>query len=144
VHRTNGIFNNSFICQDMKPISVGLLGIGTVGGGTFAVLKRNQEEISRRAGRGIIIRMIADRDVEKARKIAGDDVVVTDDANAVVTHPDIDIVVELIGGYTVAKKLTLKAIENGKHVITANKALLASHGTEIFAAAQRKGVMVAF
>ena len=128
----------------MKPINVGLLGIGTVGGGTFAVLKRNQEEISRRAGRGIVIRMVADRDVEKARKIAGNDVIVTDDANAVVAHPDIDIVVELIGGYTVAKELTLKAIENGKHVITANKALLASHGTEIFAAAQRKGVMVAF
>ncbi len=128
----------------MKPINVGLLGVGTVGGGTFAVLKRNQEEITRRAGRGIVIRMIADRDLEKARKIAGDDVVVTADANAVVTNPDIDIVVELIGGYTVAKELTLKAIENGKHVITANKALLASHGTEIFAAAQRKGVMVAF
>ena len=128
----------------MKPINVGLLGIGTVGGGTFAVLKRNQEEITRRAGRGIVIRMIADRDLEKARNIAGNDVVVTADANEVVTNPDIDIVVELIGGYTVAKELTLKAIENGKHVITANKALLASHGTEIFAAAQRKGVMVAF
>ncbi|MDN5836331.1 MAG: homoserine dehydrogenase [Nitrosospira sp.] len=128
----------------MKPINVGLLGIGTVGGGTFAVLKRNQEEIKRRAGRGIVIRMIAARDVKKARKIAGDDVIVTADANSVVTNPDIDIVVELIGGYTVAKELTLKAIENVKHVITANKALLASHGTEIFAAAQRKGVMVAF
>ena len=128
----------------MKPINVGLLGIGTVGGGTFAVLKRNQEEIARRAGRDIVIRMIADRDIEKARKIAGDEVTVTGDANEVVTNPDIDIVVELIGGYTVAKELILKAIENGKHVITANKALLASHGTEIFAAAQRKGVMVAF
>ncbi|MEP7074029.1 MAG: Gfo/Idh/MocA family oxidoreductase, partial [Nitrosospira sp.] len=128
----------------MKPINVGLLGIGTVGGGTFTVLKRNQEEITRRAGRGIVIRMIADRDVDKARKIAGDEVVVTADANEVVTNPDIDIVVELIGGYTIAKELTLKAIENGKHVVTANKALLASHGTEIFAAAQRKGVMVAF
>ncbi len=99
----------------MKPINVGLLGIGTVGGGTFAVLKRNQEEITRRAGRGIVIRMIADRDLEKARNIAGNDVVVTADANEVVTNPDIDIVVELIGGYTVAKELTLKAIENGKH-----------------------------
>src|SRR6185437_1808790 len=128
----------------MKPINVGLLGIGTVGGGTFAVLKRNQEEITRRAGRDIVIRMIADRDVDKARKIAGDDVIVTADANEVVTNPDIDIVVELIGGYTIAKELTLKAIENGKHVVTANKALLASHGTEIFAAAQRRGVMVAF
>ncbi|TFH11994.1 MAG: homoserine dehydrogenase [Nitrosomonadales bacterium] len=128
----------------MKPINVGLLGIGTVGGGTFAVLKRNQEEIARRAGRGIVINIIADRDIEKARKIAGEDTLITSDANDVVTHPDVSIVVELIGGYTTAKELTLKAIENGKHVVTANKALLALHGTEIFAAAQRKGVMVAF
>ena len=133
------------ITEDMKPISVGLLGAGTVGSGTFAVLKRNQEEITRRAGRSIVVRMIADREEEKARRIAGDDdVIVTRDANEVVMNPDIDIVVELIGGYTVAKDLILKAIENGKHVITANKALLASHGTEIFAAAQKKGVMVAF
>ena len=88
--------------------------------------------------------MIADRDIDKARRIAGDDTLVTSDANDVVTHPDINIVVELIGGYTTAKELTLKAIENGKHVVTANKALLASHGTEIFAAAQKRGVMVAF
>jgi homoserine dehydrogenase len=128
----------------MKPIRVGLLGIGTVGGGTFAVLKRNQEEITRRAGRGIVITMVADREVEKARKIVGEGVTVTSDANEIVTSPDIDIVIELIGGYTVAKELTLKAIEHGKHVVTANKALLASHGTEIFAAAQKKGVMVAF
>jgi homoserine dehydrogenase len=128
----------------MKPINVGLLGIGTVGGGTFSVLKRNQEEIARRAGREIVIKIIADRDIEKARKIAGDDTLITSDANDVVTHPDVSIVVELIGGYTTAKELTLKAIENGKHVVTANKALLASHGTEIFAAAQRQGVMVAF
>jgi homoserine dehydrogenase len=128
----------------MKPINVGLIGVGTVGGGTYAVLKRNQEEITRRAGRGIVIRMIADRDLEKARQLAGEGVTVTADANEVVSNPDIDIVVELIGGYTVAKELILKAIDNGKHVITANKALLASHGTEIFAAAQKKGVMVAF
>ena len=128
----------------MKPINVGLLGIGTVGGGTFSVLKRNQEEISRRAGREIVIKIIADRDIEKARKIAGDDTLITSDANDVVTHPDVSIVVELIGGYTTAKELTLKAIKNGKHVVTANKALLALHGTEIFAAAQRQGVMVAF
>jgi homoserine dehydrogenase len=128
----------------MKPINVGLIGVGTVGGGTYAVLERNQEEITRRAGRGIVIRMIADRDLEKARQIAGEGVIVTADANEVVSNPDIDIVVELIGGYTVAKELILKAIDNGKHVITANKALLASHGTEIFAAAQKKGVMVAF
>jgi len=128
----------------MKPINVCLLGIGTVGGGTFSVLKRNQEEISRRAGREIVIKIIADRDIEKARKIAGDDTLITSDANDVVTHPDVSIVVELIGGYTTAKELTLKAIKNGKHVVTANKALLALHGTEIFAAAQRQGVMVAF
>ena len=128
----------------MKPINVGLLGIGTVGGGTFSVLKRNQEEIARRAGREIVIKIIADRDIEKARKIAGDDTLITANANDVVTHPDVNIVVELIGGYTTAKELTLKAIENGKHVVTANKAMLASHGTEIFAAAQRQGVMVAF
>ncbi len=128
----------------MKPINVGLLGIGTVGGGTFSVLKRNQEEIARRAGREIVIMIIADRDIKKAREIAGDDTLITADANDVVTHPDVNIVVELIGGYTTAKELTLKAIENGKHVVTANKAMLASHGTEIFAAAQRQGVMVAF
>ena len=128
----------------MKPINVGLVGVGTVGGGTYAVLERNQEEITRRAGRGIVVRMIADRDLEKARQLAGKGVIVTADANEVVSDPDIDIVVELIGGYTVAKELILKAIDNGKHVITANKALLASHGTEIFAAAQKKGVMVAF
>ncbi len=128
----------------MKPINVGLLGIGTVGGGTFAVLKRNQEEIARRAGRGIVITIIADREVDKARKIAGDETLITSDANDVVTHPDVNIVVELIGGNVIAKELILKAIENGKHVVTANKALLALHGTEIFAAAQRRGVMVAF
>lgn len=128
----------------MKPINVGLLGIGTVGGGTFAVLKRNQEEIARRAGRGIVIKIIADREVDKARRIAGDDTLITADANDVVTHPDVSIVIELIGGLTTARELILKAIENGKHVVTANKALLASYGTEIFAAAQKKGVMVAF
>ena len=128
----------------MKPINVGLLGIGTVGGGTFAVLKRNQEEIARRAGRGIVITIIADREVDKARKIAGDETLITSDLNDVVTHPDVNIVIELIGGNVIAKELILKAIENGKHVVTANKALLASHGTEICAAAQRRGVMVAF
>ena len=129
----------------MKPINIGLLGIGTVGSGTFTVLKRNHEEIARRAGREIVIKIIADRDIDKARKIVGDDgILITSDANEVVTHPDVDIVVELIGGYTTAKELTLKAIENGKHVVTANKAMLASHGTEIFSAAERQGVMVAF
>jgi homoserine dehydrogenase len=128
----------------MKPIHVGLLGIGTVGGGTFAVLRRNQEEIIRRAGRGIVVRMVADKDLARARKLAGDATELTDDAFKVVKSPDIDIVVELIGGTRAAKDLVLAAIENGKHVVTANKALLATHGNEIFLAAQNKGVMVAF
>ena len=128
----------------MKPINVGLLGIGTVGGGTFTVLTRNQEEITRRAGRPIRIVKVADRDVARAKDITKGAVEIVDDAFAVVTDPEIDIVVELIGGYTVAKELVLKAIENGKHVVTANKALIALHGNEIFAAAQKKGVIVAF
>ena len=128
----------------MKPINVGLLGIGTVGGGTWAVLARNQEEITRRAGRGIIISAVADKDQARAQKITGGRARLTDDANTVVNDPDIDIVIELIGGYTVAKEFVLKAINNGKHVVTANKALLATHGNEIFAAAQKKGVMVGF
>ena len=128
----------------MKPINVGLLGIGTVGGGTFAVLARNQEEIARRAGCAITMKMVADKDLERARRLVGGKAVVTADANEVVTHPDIDIVVELIGGTGVAKDLILKAIANGKHVVTANKSLLAQHGNEIFAAAQKKDVMVAF
>ncbi|PZP58524.1 MAG: homoserine dehydrogenase [Azospira oryzae] len=128
----------------MKPINVGLLGIGTVGGGTFRVLKRNKEEITRRAGREIAIVTVADKDVEKARAIVGDGVRVTADAFEVVRDPEIDIVVELIGGYTVARELVMAAIENKKHVVTANKALLALHGNDIFAAAQRNGVMVAF
>ncbi|HEX7812004.1 MAG TPA: homoserine dehydrogenase, partial [Burkholderiales bacterium] len=128
----------------MNPIQVGLLGIGTVGGGTFAVLRRNQEEIMRRAGRGIQIRMVADKDLARARQVAGDAVELTDDARQVVGHPDIDIIVELIGGTKIARDLILAAIENGKHVVTANKALLATHGNEIFRAAQKKGVMVAF
>jgi len=128
----------------MKPIKVGLLGIGTVGGGTFTVLKRNAEEITRRAGRPIQICVVADRNMALARNTTGGACRITDDAFAVVNDPEVDIVVELIGGYTIAKELVLKAIENGKHVVTANKALLAVHGTEIFAAAQNKGVMVAF
>jgi len=128
----------------MKPINVGLLGIGTVGGGTWTVLTRNQEEITRRAGRPIRITAVADRNLEHARTLTGGQVKLTDDAFSLVKDPDIDIVVELIGGYTTAKELVLAAIENGKHVVTANKALLAVHGNEIFAAAQKKGVMVAF
>ncbi|MFZ2853252.1 MAG: homoserine dehydrogenase [Rhodocyclaceae bacterium] len=128
----------------MKPINVGLLGAGTVGGGTFTVLKRNAEEIARRAGRPIQIVVVADKNVELARQVTGGACRVTDDAFAVVNDPEVDIVVELIGGYGVAKELVLKAIANGKHVVTANKALLATHGNEIFAAAQNKGVMVGF
>ena len=128
----------------MKPVKVGILGLGTVGSGTFNVLKRNQKEIRGRAGRGIEVAMVADRDVERARKIVGGDCEVVSDGNLVVNNPDIDIVVELIGGYDVAKDFVLKAIANGKHVVTANKALLALHGNEIFQAAQEKKVIVAF
>ena len=128
----------------MKPIQVGLLGIGTVGAGTFNVLKRNQEDIRRRAGRGIEVTMVAARNTERARSVTGDGVEVVSDPFAVVNHPDIDIVVELIGGYELSRELVLQAIANGKHVVTANKALVALHGNEIFAAAQEKGVIVAF
>jgi homoserine dehydrogenase len=128
----------------MKSIQVGLLGIGTVGSGVFNVLARNQEEIRRRAGIGIDIAMVADLDTARARSIVGEGVRVVGDARAVIAEPAIDVVVELIGGYGIARQLVLEAIEAGKHVVTANKALLAVHGTEIFAAAQRKGVMVAF
>ncbi|MCL2876079.1 MAG: homoserine dehydrogenase [Betaproteobacteria bacterium] len=128
----------------MKPINVGLLGIGTVGGGVFAVLERNAGEIARRAGREIRITVVADKDIERARHLTKGAVKLTDDAFSVTRDPEIDIVVELIGGYTVAKDLALSAIENGKHLVTANKALLAVHGNEIFAAARRRDVMVAF
>ncbi len=128
----------------MKPIQVGLLGIGTVGSGTFHVLQRNQEEIRRRAGRGIEIAMVADLDTTRAKQIVGDAAKVVGDAREVIANPDIDVVVELIGGYGIAKALVLEAIAAGKHVVTANKALLAVHGTEIFKAAAEKGVMVAY
>jgi len=128
----------------MKAIQVGLLGIGTVGSGVFKVLNRNQEEIKGRAGRGIEIAMVADLDTDRARAIVGDGIEVVSDARAVIANPDIDIVIELIGGYGIARQLVMEAIEAGKHVVTANKALLAVHGTEIFAAAHRRGVMVAF
>src|SRR5476649_716202 len=128
----------------MNPIKVGLLGIGNVGAGTFNVLRRNQEEIRRRAGRGIEVTVVAARNVERARERTGGLVKVVAGPFEVVNDPDIDIVVELIGGYELARELVLQAIANGKHVVTANKALLAVHGNEIFAAAQEKGVMVAF
>jgi homoserine dehydrogenase len=128
----------------LNPVNVGLLGLGTVGGGTFNVLNRNAEEITRRAGRGIRITHAGARDYDAAGLPGIDAISVSDDAFSVVENPDIDIVVELIGGYEPARELVLKAIANGKHVVTANKALIAMHGNEIFAAAQEKGVMVAF
>ncbi|MFZ1811202.1 MAG: homoserine dehydrogenase [Candidatus Nitrotoga sp.] len=128
----------------MKPMNVGLLGIGTVGAGTFTVLSRNAEEISRRAGRPIRIVVVAEKDVVRANEITQGICRVVDDAFAVVSDPEVDIVIELIGGCGVAKELVLKAIANGKHVVTANKALLAMYGNEIFAEAQKQGVMVAF
>ncbi|MFC5513764.1 homoserine dehydrogenase [Massilia jejuensis] len=128
----------------MKPIKVGLLGIGTVGAGTFNVLQRNQEDIRRRAGRGIEITMVAARNTERASRLTDGNCQIVDDPFLVVDSPDVDIVVELIGGYELPRELVLRAIANGKHVVTANKALLALHGNEIFAAAQEKGVMVAF
>jgi len=128
----------------MKPIKVGLLGLGTVGAGTFKVLQRNQQEITRRAGRGIEITMVAVRNIEKARALIGDACPIVGDSMEVVNNPDVDIVVELIGGTGLTRQLVLTAIANGKHVVTANKALLAIHGNEIFKAAQDKGVMVAF
>lgn len=130
-------------------MNVGLLGIGTVGSGTFIVLARNAEEISRRAGRPINITVVADKNIELARSVtksvsSGGACRVTDDAFSVVNDPEIDIVIELIGGTGIAKDLVLKALHNGKHVVTANKALLAMHGNEIFAIAQQMRVMVAF
>ena len=130
--------------EKFGPVRVGLLGIGTVGGGTFEVLTRNQAEITRRAGRRIEITRVADLDVARARALVGERARVDSDARALVSDPEIDIVIELIGGYGIARELVMAAIENGKHVVTANKALLAVHGNEIFAAASRKGVMVAF
>jgi homoserine dehydrogenase len=128
----------------MNPIRVGLLGLGTVGRGTLNVLRRNQHEITRRAGRGIEIGLVAVRDAGKARAVVGKDLAVTTEPLDVVRHPDIDIVVELIGGYEPARSLVLEAIARGKHVVTANKAMLARHGNEIFEAASARGVMVAF
>ncbi|MES9991094.1 MAG: homoserine dehydrogenase [Candidatus Thiodiazotropha sp.] len=128
----------------MKPVKVGLLGLGTVGGGTLNVLTRNADEIARRAGRGIQITHAAAKQYDPSKLIGLDHVEVSDDAFAVVENPELDIIIELIGGYSPARELVLKAIENGKHVVTANKALIAMHGNEIFEAAQNKGVMVAF
>ena len=128
----------------MDSIKVGLLGLGVVGGGTWKVLRRNAQEIARRAGQTIEVTRIAVRDVEKARALVGPSIKVDADPKALVRDPSIDIVVELMGGDTLARELVLEAIAQGKHVVTANKALLAKHGTEIFAAASAKGVVVAF
>ncbi len=127
----------------MKPIKVGLLGLGTVGGGTLTVLRRNATEITRRAGREIVVVKAAVRDLEKARALANG-LPLTLDPFEIVDDPEIDIVVELIGGLSPARELVMQAIANGKHVVTANKHLVAKHGNEIFAAAQAQGVMVAF
>lgn len=128
----------------MNPMKVGLLGLGVVGGGTWSVLTRNAEEIARRAGRRIEVSCIAVRDVAKARARVGEGVEISTDVHGLVRDPEVDIVVELIGGDTLARELVLEAIANGKHVVTANKALLAKHGNEIFAAASERGVMVVF
>jgi len=129
----------------LNAVKVGLLGLGTVGGGTAQVLTRNAREIARRAGRDIVIEMAAALDLDAARELGlGDDVRLTTDAFEVVNDPDIEIVVELIGGYSPARELVLQAIDNGKHVVTANKALIALHGAEIFARAEEKQVMVGF
>jgi homoserine dehydrogenase len=129
---------------EAKPIQVGLMGLGTVGSGVFHVLQRNQEEIRRRAGRGIELAVVSRRDLERARAIVGSQAEIVADAREIIANPDIDIVVELIGGTGIAKTLVMEAIAAGKHVVTANKALIAMHGTEVFAAAHAKGVMVGF
>src|SRR5690606_34035001 len=142
--RACGAGQRESILEKFGPVRVGLLGIGTIGRGTFEVLARNREEITRRAGRSIAITRVADLDVERAREIVGDQARVCADAAEIVSDPDIDVVIELIGGYTVAKDLVLAAIANGKHVVTANKAMRAVHGNRIFAEASKQGVMVAF
>lgn len=128
----------------MQSVKIGILGLGTVGSGTVSVLKRNAREISRRAGRGIDIYAAADKDLDKERSCDLSGINLTDDAFSVVNDPEIQIIVELIGGTGVARDLVMQAIENGKHVVTANKALIAMHGNELFAKAQEKGVTIAF
>ena len=128
----------------MKPVNIGILGLGTVGGGTVNVLQRNADEITRRAGRGIQVTMASVRSLDKPSICDTSSITLTTDPFEIVNHPDIDVVVELIGGDTLAVDRVVKAISNGKHVVTANKALIAVHGNEIFAAAQKMGVTVAF
>jgi homoserine dehydrogenase len=128
----------------MKPVQIGLIGLGTVGAGTVEVLRRNHDEIRRRAGRAIELRLVTRRDLAAARALVGDTAEVVADPHTIATHPEIDIVVELMGGTGLARTLVLEAIAHGKHVVTANKALLSLHGNEIFEAARSRGVMVAF
>ncbi len=128
----------------MEPVKVGLLGLGIVGGGTISVLRRNATEIARRAGRGIIITHASARDLKKPREFPLDGIELLGDPLELVNHPEVEIVAELIGGTELAREVVMQAISNGKHVVTANKALIAIHGNEIFEAATRKGVIVAF
>ncbi len=128
----------------LNPVKVGILGLGTVGGGTVHVLQQNAEEIARRAGRGIVVTHACAKELNKTHPYSTDDIVLTEQLTELVNNPEIEIIVELLGGTTIAREMTLQAIANGKHVVTANKALIAKHGNEIFAAAQDKGVMVAF
>jgi homoserine dehydrogenase len=128
----------------LKQLNVGILGLGTVGGGTYTVLTRNADEITRRTGVNIKVTQVADKNVDRVKELTNGDVSITDDAFTLVSNSEVDVVVELIGGCTIAKELVLKAIENKKHVVTANKALIALHGNEIFSAAQKNGVMVAY
>ena len=128
----------------MTPVRIGVLGLGTVGGGTVNVLRRNGEEIARRAGRDIAVTRAAVRSLDRVRICATDGIALTTDPGEIVRDPDIEVVVELIGGTDPARRLVLEAIERGKHVVTANKALIAMYGNEIFEAAHARGVMVAF
>jgi homoserine dehydrogenase len=128
----------------LKQLNVGILGLGTVGGGTYTVLTRNAEEITRRTGISIKVVQVADKNIDRAKELTGGNTSITDDAFAVVSNPEVDVVVELIGGYTIAKDLIMQAIANKKHVVTANKALIAVHGNEIFSVALKMGVMVAY
>ena len=128
----------------MNPVKIGLLGLGTVGSGTLTVLQRNADEIARRAGRGIVVSHASVRSRARLEGLTTQDIRLSEDPRTVVDDPDVEVIVELIGGHEPAFELVMRAIENGKHVVTANKALIALQGNEIFAAAQRKGVMVAF
>lgn len=128
----------------MKPLQIGLIGFGTVGSSSYQLLIRNQDQIQRRLGRRLVISMVADLDTAKVKAVVGNDCQVVSDANEILANPDIDTVIELIGGYGFALEVILKAIESGKHVVTANKALLAIHGAKVFEAARKKGVMIGF